>query len=237
MKTKLNTNKPIAVIPARGGSKRLPRKNIMDILGIPMLARTIINAKHAEIFSEIYVSTEDPEIAAIASMYGAKIIERSSMLAADDATVDQVISDILVQLEDIQEFACIYATAVLLSPESIRESSEMFFSNSDLAIVGVSESEYHPAEALIVSDDMIVGEFSPMWRHKKSQDYPKVAYSNGTIYWSSRTIFQKENTLVPNIARPYWVKPAEALDINTFKDSTLLVEILERESAAVVDRD
>ena len=89
----------IAIIPARGGSKGIPRKNIRPLLGIPLIAHSIKDAQQAKLVAQVYVSTDDPEIAQISQSYGAKIIERPPELADDKASSESALIHALAELE------------------------------------------------------------------------------------------------------------------------------------------
>ena len=108
----------LAIIPARGGSKRLPRKNIADFHGKPLIQWTIEAAQKSGCFSEIIVSTDDEEIAAVAAKCWAKVERRSVELATDEARVVDVCLDILAK-RGHTSFACLYATAPLRNSEDI----------------------------------------------------------------------------------------------------------------------
>ena len=113
----------LAIIPARGGSKRLPRKNILPFLGRPIIAHTIEAATESGCFTRILVSTEDEEIADAARAAGADIQQRDPSLATDAATLTDVCLDILASEERagraFDTFACLYATAPLRRAEDI----------------------------------------------------------------------------------------------------------------------
>ncbi|WP_240614743.1 cytidylyltransferase domain-containing protein [Polaribacter filamentus] len=117
----------LAIIPARGGSKRIPRKNIKYFLGKPIIAYAIENAINSQLFDEIMVSTDDEEIAEIAISYGAKVpFKRSEKNSGDSATTIDVIKEVIFSYEKLGrkfEYAsCIYPCTPLLSKEKLKES-------------------------------------------------------------------------------------------------------------------
>ena len=114
--------RPTAIIPARGNSKRLPRKNILPWRGIPLIAHTIKNALSSDIFSQVIVSSEDDEILNCAENYGAKTVIRRNSLSQDTSTVVEVCIDVIDTCKQIDSFCCIYATAVKLKPKTIENS-------------------------------------------------------------------------------------------------------------------
>ncbi|MEK6900492.1 MAG: acylneuraminate cytidylyltransferase family protein, partial [Nanoarchaeota archaeon] len=107
--------KIVAIIPARGGSKRIPRKNIKLLAGKPLIAYTIEAAKRSASLDRIFVSTEDEEIAKVASYYGAEIIKRPDILATDNATTESVLCHAVNNLEKEGYFP---ELVVLLQPTS-----------------------------------------------------------------------------------------------------------------------
>ena len=119
-------SKPTAIIPARGNSKRLPRKNILPWRGIPLIAHTIKNAISSNVFSEVIVSSEDNEILDCAENYGAKTIKRNDNLSKDTSTVVEVCTDVIATCKPDRVFCCIYATAVKLSAKTIQNSLKEF---------------------------------------------------------------------------------------------------------------
>lgn len=108
--------KILIVIPARSGSKGIPRKNIRFMNGRPLISYAIKTAKNSSYLPDVYVSTNNTEIADISVMYGAKIIERSQSLAGDTVTLDPVIYDALIRCE--KENNCIYDLIITMQPTS-----------------------------------------------------------------------------------------------------------------------
>lgn len=139
--------KPVAIIPARGGSKRLPRKNVLPLGGKPLLGRVIDCCQASKLFSKIIVSTEDDEIAEIAKAADAFVYNRSHSLAEDRSTVAEVCEDVLLN-GNYDLFCCVYATAALLKPGTLRSSFELFETSRNANVVmGVSSYNYSPAQA------------------------------------------------------------------------------------------
>src|SRR5690606_5014107 len=118
--------KPVAIIPARGGSKRLPRKNVLPFMGKPLIAWPIQVALESGLFSQVIVSTEDKEIAAVAEEYKATVILRPAHLAMDTSTVVEVCLHAIEHLQSrqssIEAICCIYATAALIAQQDLKES-------------------------------------------------------------------------------------------------------------------
>jgi len=215
----------IAIIPARGGSKRLPRKNILPILDKPMIAHPIGTALESGIFEHVFVSTEDAEIAAIAKEHGAEVLQRSAGLAQDRATVAQVCLQHLADMEAAggapDRFCCIYATAIFLEPRHLVESEALLDSapQADL-VMGVSEFEHHPVQALTEQG----GYLKPMWPEyleRQSQFYPKLVVSNGTLYWARTEAFQGTKDFYGERLKGFELEKAYQVDIDTPEDFEL----------------
>ena len=168
--------KKICIVPARGGSKRLPRKNILNFLGQPLLNHVIEMANSSEIFEQIIVSSEDTEILNIAVKAGATIHRRPDAIATDKSTVSEVCKDVLSAFEcDI--FCCIYPTAVLLKKETLQSSNILFCNDSydeTKTLMGVSRYNYHPFKALV--KDNKGNWYSSSNLYKQTQSYHCFAF-------------------------------------------------------------
>lgn len=121
--------KNLAIIPARGGSKRIPRKNIKSFMGKPIIAYSIEAALRSGLFDEVMVSTDDVEIAEIACKYGAKVPFMRSIETADDhATMENVIEEVLLKYTvSFDNFCCLLPTAPFLSASSLQDSFKIFY--------------------------------------------------------------------------------------------------------------
>lgn len=212
-----------AIIPARGGSKRLPRKNIAVLAGKPLLQHVIENAYESGLFSTIVVSTEDSEIANIASDAGAEIHARPEELATDQSSVVQVCMDVLLNgdhaFERYERFCCIYPTAAFLMPSDLIYSRKLMDEPpSSRVIMGVSSYPIHPYKALVVNE---LGFLTPKWPEKnrlKSQAFHKMVASNGTFYWAQVKAFLSDPTFYPKDLKGYEVPAERAIDIDTPED-------------------
>jgi CMP-N-acetylneuraminic acid synthetase len=209
--------KQIAIIPARGGSKRLPRKNILPIKGMPLLNFPIEAAKKSGLFDDVVVSTEDDEIANIAKEAEASVINRPLSLAQDRSTVVEVCQHVLSlpDYETLDSFCCIYPTAVYLDPNDLIESRSLLDSEVGVDFVmGVSRYNYPPVQALVNKN----GYLQYMWPEfskVQSQFYPELLVSNGTLYWARFAQFQKEGTFYGERLVGYEIHHEKTVDINT----------------------
>jgi len=219
--------KVIAIIPARGGSKRLPRKNILPLSGVPLLSRVIRTAQDSGIFDDIIVSSEDAEILDIAQKEGVIAHSRPLELASDRSTVVETCIEAL-QMYPSTVFCCIYATAALISEKTLKSSAEKFLlTESSSVLMGVSRYNYHPVQALAVDGDGNAKLLFPEYKNLQSQFYPLVRVSNGTFYWAKVDTFLREKTFYTSSLRLFDVPADESFDIDTPEDYEKLIQAYE----------
>ena len=211
--------KTIAIIPARGGSKRLPRKNVLKLNGQPMLSYPIRTAKASGLFDEVYVSTEDAEIADVARQFGAEVIERPVQISEDRSTVVEVCLHALEVLPNVELMCCIYATAVLLTPNTLGASRALLDQKPEANFVmGVSEYMHPPVQALVADECGYLSYMWSEWSGMQSQFYPHLLVSNGTHYWARREALMQEKTFYGHRLVGHVVPEEEVSDINTQVD-------------------
>lgn len=212
----------IAIIPARGGSKRLPRKNIMPFAGKPMIAHPITTALESGLFNHVVVSTEDLEIADISREYGATVIKRPNHLAEDISTVAQVCLHALGVMKERKAFPDVFCrmfpTTVLITPDDLIQSLKLLCSskNPDV-ILSVSEYIIHPYKAMVLED----GFLKPLWPEmylRKSQYYPSAVASNGSFFWAKTNAFVQHGSVHVKRMVGYPIPPERAVDIDTQED-------------------
>lgn len=215
----------IAIIPARGGSKRLPRKNVLPFLGKPMLLWTVEAARTSGAFERIFISTEDEEIAAIGTENGVEVLRRPEGLAADTATCANVCLHHLNELENLgQSFdtlCCLYATAPLRTAEDIIATMRLLEDDgtgeADFAFA-VTEYSHSPYQALIQD---AVGYLSPLWPvlvSHQSQILPKPVIGNGSTYAARVNAFRRHRSFYGPRLRGHTMPYARSIDIDTQED-------------------
>jgi len=204
----IDGKKVLAIIPARGGSKRLPRKNILDLAGMPLIAWTIGAAIQSEIFDEVMVNTDDLEIAETAKSYGAKTpFMRPKELATDTATSIDVI---IHTLQWYQEKGAYFTDIVLLQPTSplrnnndIKEAFALYKSKSAASVLSVCEVD-HPTQWCNTLDESLSmnGFIKEQKGKSRSQDFDKEYRLNGAIYiWKvSKLLAQRSIVIEPSFA-------------------------------------
>lgn len=180
--------KNIAIIPARGGSKRIPRKNVKPFLGKPMLAYSIEAALATGLFDEVMISTDDEEIAEVARQYGAKVpFMRSAVTASDYATTADVLKEVLDNYRELgyefDNFCCIYATAPMVQPKDITSAFNRLVSSKFSVVYPVVQFSYPIWRCLDLEEDGTMKRHWPEFENSRSQDLPKEYHDTGTFYW------------------------------------------------------
>lgn len=194
----------VAIIPARGGSKRLPRKNVVEFLGRPIIAFTIEAAVTSGCFERIVVSTEDDEIADVCSRLGALVDRRPRQLATDTATVVEVCTDFLDREEAAGRrwdvLACLYATAPLRNAEDIRGVVGLIEPGRCGFAMAVTTYGHSPYQALKFADDSTL---TPMWPdliERRTNELPSLRVDNGSTYVVNIVEFRRHLTFyVPDL--------------------------------------
>jgi N-acylneuraminate cytidylyltransferase len=178
----------LAIIPARGGSKRIPKKNIKLFLGKPIIAYSIERAIESNLFDDIIVSTDDIEIAKIAKDYGAKVpFFRSEINSSDFATTFDVIEEVIneqhIRNQDYENVCCIYPCAPLISKELIINAFEVMKLNNFDTVFPVVKYGNQIQRALRLNDNRIEM-FYPQFQNSRSQDLEDAFYDPGQFYWA-----------------------------------------------------
>lgn len=180
--------KNLAIIPARGGSKRIPRKNIKNFLGKPIVAYSIEAAINSNLFDEVMVSTDDEEIASISIQYGAKIpFMRSPQTSNDYAILVDVIKEVYLQYKDTgKEFdnlCCILPTAPLVTSELITVGYNKLTQENFTIIYPIVPFSYPILRALRMNDDGSIFMHWPEYAKTRSQDLEIEYHDSGSFYW------------------------------------------------------
>ncbi|UKN02781.1 pseudaminic acid cytidylyltransferase [Paracrocinitomix mangrovi] len=214
--------KSLCVIPARGGSKRIPRKNIRDFLGKPIIAYSIETAINSGLFDEVMVSTDDPEIARIAEEYGAKVpFFRSEENANDFATTVDVLKEVFEMYKQKgQEFdiaCCIYPTAPFVSEKRLIEAREKLISNSYDAVFPVLRFSFPIQRALKIKDDKIEM-FQPENMLARSQDLEPAFHDAGQFYFFVPQVIINAGTMWTSNTSCIEISDLEAQDIDNETD-------------------
>ena len=213
----------VAVIPARGGSKRIPHKNIKPFCGKPMIAYSIEAAKNAGIFDRIIVSTDSEKIASTAKEFGAEIpFMRPGNLADDQTGTDEVILHALKQLmedgEKIDYICCIYATAPFVKAEYIIKGYNLLRDNNATSCFSVTTYPFPIFRSLKIKDNGRLEMFWPEYRETRSQDLPEAYHDAGQFYWADAKKYLKEKQFYSKDAVPVILPRYLVQDIDTPED-------------------
>ncbi len=218
--------KNIAIITARGGSKRIPRKNIKDFLGKPIIAYSIEAALKSGIFSEIMVSTDDHEIAEIAQKLGAKVPFLRSKANSDDfSTTADVILEVLESYKNINQTfdnaCCIYPTAPFVTAEKLQKAFSLLVDNKADSVVPVCGFSYPIWRSLKIEDTQLSQRLSmnfPENINKRSQDLPLAYHDVGQFYFFEVNNFLATKQIFSNFTIPLEISELEMQDIDNETD-------------------
>lgn len=212
----------VAIITARGGSKRIPRKNIKEFCGKPILAYSIEAALQSDLFDEVMVSTEDEEIAEIAKQYGAKVpFYRSEETSNDYATTNDVLLEVLSEYEKRgQKFdlgVCIYPTAPFVTARKLMQGVEQLENSDADTLIPVVAFSYPPQRAMVVENGKLVFEY-PRYLDSRSQDLTPHYHDVGQFYVFRTEAFGKNRKLMVGNILPFVVSELEVQDIDNETD-------------------
>jgi len=214
--------KKIAMITARGGSKRIPRKNIKEFCGKPILAYSIEAALKSGVFDEVMVSTDDEEIAEIAKKYGAKVpFFRSEKTSDDFATTNDVILEVLAEYEKRGEHfdmgCCIYPTAPFVTGEKLRKGVEFLAASDADTLIPVVAFSYPPQRAMVMKNDRLCFKY-PEYLDSRSQDLETHYHDVGQFYVFKTESFQQNRKLMVGNILPMVISELEVQDIDNQTD-------------------
>ncbi len=213
--------KQLAIITARGGSKRIPGKNKKEFCGKPILYYSIEAARSAGVFDEIMVSTDDEAISGLARKAGALVpFYRSVETAGDFASTDDVILEVLTEYRkrgrEFDAFCCIYPTAPFLTGERLRRAMELL--DTADSVMPVTAFSYPPQRGLLINQQgRLIRQF-PEYATARSQDLPRVYHDCGQFYaCKTKPFLEAGTTDVPNLL-PLILSDLEVQDIDTPED-------------------
>lgn len=215
--------KNLAIIPARGGSKRIPRKNIKDFLGKPIIAYSIEVALKSGLFDEVMVSTDDEEIATIAKHYGAKVpFMRSSENANDFATLADVLIEVVNQYKNIgktfKNICCILPTAPLTAHSRIKEAFTKLIDENLESILPVAEFSYPILRALEFDANNKLKMIWPEHLKTRSQDLKPAYHDSGSFGWVKTSALLTQKTLFCKNTGAIVLPEIETQDIDNIND-------------------
>jgi len=218
----------LAIIPARGGSKRLPRKNILDLYGKPLIAWSIEAGLKSKYIDKVLVTSDDTEILDISKKFGAKTIKRPDALASDTSTTFDAIKHTIDNLEKYDYVVLLQPTSPLRDKKHIDEAIELLKSKNADAVVSVCEMDYSPLWSNTLDDNLSMkGFLKDEVLNKRSQDLEKYYRINGAIYicktdklLENEGFFLKENIFAYKMDRQNSIDIDEEVD---FKIAEILM--------------
>ena len=217
--------KIICIIPARNGSKRLPKKNIIQFHGKPIIAYSIEAAIQANLFDRIIVSTDDLSIAQHAEHFGAEIHLRPPELATDTARVVDVCAHVLEEesktgrIYDI--LCCLYATAPLRTSKDIRNTLRLLEDDNCDSAMAVTNYHFPPHQALKLDKSQNLIPVWPDMINMKSQEVPDFLVDNGSTYAIEAAVFKEKKSFLGNHLKGSIMTRLRSVDIDTQEDLDL----------------
>ncbi|MFJ2282659.1 pseudaminic acid cytidylyltransferase [Pseudomonas sp. NPDC087803] len=210
----------VAIIPARGGSKRIPRKNLLPFDGVPMIVRSIRTAQDCGLFDQIVVSTDDAEIAELALAHGAHVpFLRPAELADDFTGTAAVIVHALQQLPAFDFACCVYATAPLLQARFLRQGLELLQQHPQKSFAfSVCSFGFPVQRALTVDGQGALTALYPEFRNTRSQDLPEAFQDAGQFYWGRSEAWLRGEVLYSTASLPVILPRHLVQDIDTLED-------------------
>lgn len=214
--------KNVAIITARGGSKRIPRKNIKDFLGKPIIAYSIFAAIESGCFEEVMVSTDDHEIADVARNFGAEIpFLRSDETSNDFATTADVLFEVLNDYnrmgKSFDYACCIYPTAPFVTPEKLKQGNELLLNTGSESVFPVARFGY-PIQRAVQIENNHLSMIWPEHMNSRSQDLQPAYHDTGQFYWFAVAPFMRSKKLFTDHSAPIIVPETEVQDIDNEDD-------------------
>jgi N-acylneuraminate cytidylyltransferase len=213
----------IAIIPARGGSKRIPRKNIKEFHGKPLIAYSIEAAKASKCFDRIIVSTDDTEIAEVAKKYGAEVpFIRPADISNDFATTSDVMKHAIKYFTDegykLNLVCCIYATAPFLLPEYLQQAQTEFDDATIEYAFSATSFSFPIQRAISLTDSGRVNMFYSEYADTRSQDLTEAYHDAGQFYWGKASAFSQGKAIFAEHSKAVILPRKRVQDIDTPED-------------------
>jgi len=228
-----DNEKVLAIIPARGDSKGIPRKNLYPLNGKPLIAYTIEATLKSKLLTRSIISTDSKEIAEVAEKYGGDVpFIRPNVLANDTASSIDVVKHAVKELEKADGVR--YNYAVLLQPTTPLRLSEdidkvvqkLISTQCDTVITMVDVGAFHPARMYRIENDRLVGIMEESIAMRRRQDLPPIYIRSGDVYACKRDIIFNRNSMLGNDCRPLVISPNRAINIDTLRDIVLAEYLL-----------
>lgn len=218
----MKKDRKLAVITARGGSKRIPRKNIKDFCGKPIIAYSIQAALGAGVFDTVMVSTDDEEIAEIAGQYGAEVpFFRDAKTSDDHSTTSDVLREVLATYEERGEnydiVCCLYPTAPFVTAEKLRTAVEYLADTDADVLIPVVAFSYPIQRSMVIEEGKLVFRH-PEYLDSRSQDLETHYHDAGQFYVFRTESFLRSGRVIAGNILPLTVSELEVQDIDNMTD-------------------
>jgi len=215
--------KPIVIIPARGGSKRIPRKNISDINGQSALVILILKLQSMDLFEKIVVSTDDAEISEIARLAGATVVNRSSLELSDDTTPSEEVVRDFIASNNLQNYEgsilCVYPLALLLTKFEITAALKILSNSPDMFVISAGETHVNPLRHNFTMNNDSISVLFPENSEKNSQDLEKTYFDVGMFYLAYPKIWMdQEKYWYKNNSKIVIIPRENCIDVDTEED-------------------
>lgn len=214
--------KRLAIITARGGSKRIPRKNIKEFCGKPIIAYSIEAALQSGVFDEVMVSTDDKEIAEVAMQYGATVpFYRSEATSNDFATTNDVLLEVLSEYEKrgkvFDAFCCLYPTAPFVSAERLKDAMNTLMESDAEKVFPVVAFSFPPQRAVVIKEGQLVFH-QPEYMYARSQDLEPHYHDAGQFYCFKTAQYKESQSFWTGKILPLVLSELEVQDIDNETD-------------------
>lgn len=211
----------VCIIPARGGSKRVPGKNVRPLAGRPLIAHSIVAARDSGCFARVIVSTDDETITRVAREHGAETpFMRSAELSDDHTGTAAVVADAVERAgaRDAEFLCCLYPTAPLVRPADLADARDRLEASGAQALISVADFDYPPLRALKWLDNDRVAFNWPEHTMTRSQDLPPLVHDAGAFYWYRTADFMAAPAMVLEDTIAFKLDRLRAADIDTEED-------------------
>jgi pseudaminic acid cytidylyltransferase len=212
--------KNIAVIPARGGSKRLPGKNIRPFLGQPIILYSVSAAIECKLFEKVIVSSDDPAILELAKKAGADVQKRHANLAGDEVPIAEVCLAVLhgESANTYDNLCCLYATAALRTCDDILKAYQQLLVPEVDGVTAITSYGKNPLKALRLNKNDTLTPMWPEYARLQSQDLPSLWVDNGSLHWVKVPAFLREKNFYVEKMSGYPMPRNRSIDIDTLED-------------------
>jgi CMP-N,N'-diacetyllegionaminic acid synthase len=219
--------KVIALIPARGNSKGINRKNLLLFNGSTLLEHVIINAKESKTLDKIFVNSEDSEILEKAKKHGVNIFKRDLNLAQDKVTANEVIKNFIQNFEFEIDYFILYLqpTSPLRTTEHINSICELIENSLEDCALSVTEIDNKILKSFLIVSGKLVPVSNESFINSNRQDLPPVYLSNGAAYLFRKSDFMRADMIPIKNAIPFVMDESESIDIDSIEDYKNLLKI------------